>query len=193
MEDDGAARAGLGQRGETAGAVRPARSRRLVVGLPQGLRLVHRDHLPDGLPARPRVLLHGLLDDRPRPAQRRAHAGQPLPAREPDAAVPGAGGRDPALGALPAGAAAPPAGRRDGTAVQVGTHLLYIGGSDGKAASDAVFVADLYSDGNFSAWRQGPELPAPRTQAGRRLLRRVRVTPSAGPMRPARRRAPSTS
>lgn len=57
-----------------------------------------------------------------------------------------------------------PAGRRDGAAVQVGTHLLYIGGTDGKAASDAVFVADLYSDGNISAWRKGPSLPAPRTK-----------------------------
>lgn len=57
-----------------------------------------------------------------------------------------------------------PAGRRDGAAVQVGTHLLYIGGSDGKAATDTVYVADLYPTGNFSAWRQGPNLPAPRTK-----------------------------
>jgi len=57
-----------------------------------------------------------------------------------------------------------PQGRRDGTAVQVGTHLLYIGGSDGTTASDAVFVADLYPDGNFSAWRQGPKLPGPRSK-----------------------------
>jgi hypothetical protein len=57
-----------------------------------------------------------------------------------------------------------PAKRRDGTAVQVGTHLMYIGGSDGTAASDQVYVADLYSDGNFSAWRTGPKLPAPRTK-----------------------------
>jgi hypothetical protein len=57
-----------------------------------------------------------------------------------------------------------PAKRRDGTAVQVGTHLLYIGGSDGTTASDQVYVADLYSDGNISAWRQGPPLPSPRTR-----------------------------
>jgi N-acetylneuraminic acid mutarotase len=57
-----------------------------------------------------------------------------------------------------------PAGRRDGTAVQVGTHILYIGGTDGKTPSDAVYVADLYPDGNFSAWRQGPRLPGPRTR-----------------------------
>ena len=58
-----------------------------------------------------------------------------------------------------------PAARRDGTAVQVGTHLLYIGGSDGKTASSDVYQADLYSNtGNFSAWRPGPPLPAPRTK-----------------------------
>ena len=57
-----------------------------------------------------------------------------------------------------------PAGRRDGIAVQVGTHLLYIGGSDGTAAVSSVYVADLYSTGNFSAWRAGPDLPAARTR-----------------------------
>ena len=57
-----------------------------------------------------------------------------------------------------------PVGRRNGTAVQVGTHLLYLGGTDGTAASDTVFVADLYADGNLSAWRKGPSLPAPRTK-----------------------------
>jgi N-acetylneuraminic acid mutarotase len=57
-----------------------------------------------------------------------------------------------------------PAGRRDGIAVQVGTHLLYIGGTDGKAAASTVYEADLYSDGNYSAWREGPALPAPRAK-----------------------------
>jgi hypothetical protein len=57
-----------------------------------------------------------------------------------------------------------PEARRDGTAVQVGTHLLYIGGSDGKQAVTSVYVADLYTDGNFSPWRKGPDLPAPRTK-----------------------------
>ncbi|MHB8458600.1 MAG: Kelch repeat-containing protein [Candidatus Limnocylindrales bacterium] len=57
-----------------------------------------------------------------------------------------------------------PAGRRDGTAVQVGTHLLYIGGTDGTTATSTVYEADLYPTGNFSAWRQGPALPAPRTR-----------------------------
>jgi hypothetical protein len=57
-----------------------------------------------------------------------------------------------------------PAGRRDGVAVQIGTHLLYIGGTDGKAAAATVYEADLYDNGNFSAWREGPALPAPRTK-----------------------------
>lgn len=57
-----------------------------------------------------------------------------------------------------------PVGRRDGAAVQVGTHLLYIGGSDGTKATADVYIADLYPDGNFSAWRTGPSLPAPRAK-----------------------------
>ena len=57
-----------------------------------------------------------------------------------------------------------PAGRRDGVAIQVGTHLLYVGGTDGTAAVSTVYEADLYSDGNFSAWREGPALPAPRAK-----------------------------
>ncbi|HYC07942.1 MAG TPA: hypothetical protein VEG29_08460 [Candidatus Binatia bacterium] len=59
-----------------------------------------------------------------------------------------------------------PAPRRDGAVAQVGTHLLYVGGTDGTAASDQVYEADIYaSSGNFSSWRQGPKLPAARTKA----------------------------
>jgi N-acetylneuraminic acid mutarotase len=57
-----------------------------------------------------------------------------------------------------------PAARRDGVAVQIGTHLLYIGGTDGKAPAATVYQADLYGNGNISAWREGPALPAPRTR-----------------------------
>jgi|SRR6266508_2531284 len=57
-----------------------------------------------------------------------------------------------------------PAPRRDGVAVQIGTHLLYIGGTDGEKAAATVFEADLYDNGNISAWREGPPLPAPRTR-----------------------------
>ena len=59
-----------------------------------------------------------------------------------------------------------PAKRRDGAVVQVGTHLLYIGGTDGTGASDQVYEADVYpATGNFSTWRAGPTLPGPRTKA----------------------------
>jgi hypothetical protein len=58
-----------------------------------------------------------------------------------------------------------PEARRDGAAVQAGTNLLYIGGSDGKAPSTKVFVTDLFGDGNYAPWRAGPDLPEPRTKA----------------------------
>jgi hypothetical protein len=58
-----------------------------------------------------------------------------------------------------------PAPRRDGVAVQIGTNLLYIGGTDGQKPAATVYRAVLYSNnGNFSAWREGPALPAPRTR-----------------------------
>ncbi len=56
-----------------------------------------------------------------------------------------------------------PAPRTDGAAVVAGTKLVYIGGTDtvnGTARPD-VFVANLYSSGNFSAWTAGPSLPVP--------------------------------
>ncbi len=57
-----------------------------------------------------------------------------------------------------------PAPRTDGAAVQVGTRMLYVGGSDGKTATDATYLADLYN-GTFGPWTDGPKLPAPRTGA----------------------------
>jgi len=58
-----------------------------------------------------------------------------------------------------------PAGRTGGTVVQVGTKLLYIGGSDGATAQATVFVAQTAGTGNFSPWSVGPALPAPRADA----------------------------
>ena len=58
-----------------------------------------------------------------------------------------------------------PAARTDGTAIQLGTKILYIGGSDGTTAQSTVFVADLSGVGNFDAWQDGPPLPEPRTDA----------------------------
>ena len=58
-----------------------------------------------------------------------------------------------------------PAPRTDGALVQAGRQLLYIGGSDGTAASDAVYVAQTVEIGNFDAWTAGPPLPEPRSNA----------------------------
>jgi hypothetical protein len=58
-----------------------------------------------------------------------------------------------------------PAPRTDGTLVQVGTRLLYIGGTDGTTAQSTVYVAKTVGTGNFDKWAEGPALPAPRTGA----------------------------
>ena len=58
-----------------------------------------------------------------------------------------------------------PAPRTDGGAVQVGTRLLFIGGSDGETASADVFVAQIVPVGNFDRWIAGPSLPEPRSDA----------------------------
>jgi hypothetical protein len=58
-----------------------------------------------------------------------------------------------------------PAPRTDGAAVQAGTKLLYIGGSDGSTASADVYTAEVVPVGNFDKWQKGPALPAPRTDA----------------------------
>lgn len=58
-----------------------------------------------------------------------------------------------------------PAPRTDGTAIQLGTKVLYIGGSDGTAAQSSVYVAQLAGIGNFDRWTEGPPLPEPRADA----------------------------
>lgn len=55
-----------------------------------------------------------------------------------------------------------PAPRRDGAVAQLGTRILYIGGTDGTAAQATTFVANL-KDGNYGAWSDGPALPEPRS------------------------------
>ncbi len=57
-----------------------------------------------------------------------------------------------------------PQARTDGSIVQSGTKLIYIGGSDGTAASGTTFVASLFG-GTFGPWKAGPDLPAPRAGA----------------------------
>jgi hypothetical protein len=58
-----------------------------------------------------------------------------------------------------------PEARTDGGAVQVGTNLLYVGGSDGETARAEVFIAEAVPVGNFDAWQEGPALPEPRANA----------------------------
>jgi hypothetical protein len=57
-----------------------------------------------------------------------------------------------------------PDGRTGGSAAQVGTNLLYIGGSNGSAATDSSFLATL-DKGTYGPWSTGPALPAARTKA----------------------------
>ena len=58
-----------------------------------------------------------------------------------------------------------PAPRTGGSATQLGTKILYIGGTDGEAAQATVFVAQLSGIGNFDKWSEGPPLPEPRSDA----------------------------
>jgi N-acetylneuraminic acid mutarotase len=58
-----------------------------------------------------------------------------------------------------------PAPRTDGTAIQLGTKILYVGGSDGTTAQSSVYVAELSGTGNFDKWADGPSLPEPRSDA----------------------------
>ncbi len=55
--------------------------------------------------------------------------------------------------------------RVDGAIAQVGTKLLYIGGSDGTAPTDTVFTAITSGVGNFDHWADGPALPEARANA----------------------------
>jgi hypothetical protein len=59
-----------------------------------------------------------------------------------------------------------PTARTDGSAIQVGTKLLFAGGSDGTSATAESFVAEILPGGaTFDAWQPGPALPEPRTNA----------------------------
>jgi hypothetical protein len=62
-----------------------------------------------------------------------------------------------------------PAPRTGGSAVQVVTHLMYAGGSDGSAPTTSVFVSD-FKDAAFGPWGNGPALPAARAEAGSAVL-----------------------
>jgi hypothetical protein len=62
-----------------------------------------------------------------------------------------------------------PQARTGGAAAQLGTNLLYIGGSDGTAPTATTYLSKL-EKGNFNAWTDGPALPAARTNAGLAIL-----------------------
>ena len=58
-----------------------------------------------------------------------------------------------------------PEARTDGTVVQSGTTILYVGGSDGNAPSAKTFMAKTSGVGNFDKWTPGPDLPEARADA----------------------------
>ena len=58
-----------------------------------------------------------------------------------------------------------PQARTDGTAIQLGSKILYIGGSDGTTAQSSVYVAQVAGTGNFDKWADAPTLPEPRSDA----------------------------
>jgi hypothetical protein len=58
-----------------------------------------------------------------------------------------------------------PASRTNGSLVQAGIKMMYIGGTDGTTTSEQVFTADAFAPGTFSTWSVGPALPAPRSGA----------------------------
>ena len=58
-----------------------------------------------------------------------------------------------------------PQARTGGVAAQVGTNLLYIGGTDGTTPSATTYLATIDKSA-LGAWTEGPALPAARTDAG---------------------------
>ena len=141
-----------------AGDVRPARRRRLGLGWRQGRVLARPHHPAARLHPRPRLLPDGQPDGRPRPP--RLVADQPVLAGERGPAVPGPGRRRRAVAPSPTELALP-APRTDGRHRQVGTKLLYIGGSDGTTAQvDRVRRRDRRHVGNFDEWAEGPACPS---------------------------------
>jgi N-acetylneuraminic acid mutarotase len=58
-----------------------------------------------------------------------------------------------------------PAARTDGVAAALGSAYVYVGGSDGTAATSTVYVSHPVGTGNIDAWSEGPSLPEPRADA----------------------------
>ena len=62
-----------------------------------------------------------------------------------------------------------PEARSYGAAAQLGSTLLYIGGSNGSGPTTTTFTTKL-ANGNFESWAAGPELPDARQRAGVAVL-----------------------
>lgn len=62
-----------------------------------------------------------------------------------------------------------PAGRTGGAAAQLSSHMIYAGGSDGTAPTSTTYTSTV-TNGNLSAWTDGPALPEARTDAGLAVL-----------------------
>lgn len=58
-----------------------------------------------------------------------------------------------------------PEARTGMLAIQSGSHLYLVGGSDAAGPTADVLDTTVTSDGNFSPWAAGPALPEPRTDA----------------------------
>jgi hypothetical protein len=58
-----------------------------------------------------------------------------------------------------------PAARTGGSVVQLGSRMLYVGGTDGSKPVDTTYVADLTTDGSYGKWQAGPKLPEARAGA----------------------------
>ena len=57
-----------------------------------------------------------------------------------------------------------PGPRTNGATAQIGTNLVYIGGSDGTAPTTTTFTTTI-AKGNFARWAAGPALPEARSDA----------------------------
>jgi hypothetical protein len=62
-----------------------------------------------------------------------------------------------------------PQPRTGGVAAQLGTNLLYIGGTDGTTASETTYLSKAEGTA-FGPWAEGPALPEARTAAGLAIL-----------------------
>ena len=62
-----------------------------------------------------------------------------------------------------------PGARTGGATGQLGTNVLFVGGSDGTAATTTTYRTTVKA-GNFAAWTAGPALPAARADAGAAVI-----------------------